>query len=125
MDGALVLLVDDEETIVDVLKETLEDGGFEVVTATSGEAAIRAIREASEVAALVTDVRLGAGPNGWDVAHVARECFKDVAIVYISGDSAHDWMSKGVPKSICIQKPFAPAQVVTAVATLLNKIDSA
>ena len=38
----------------------------------------------------------------------------------MSGAHAADWASKGVPNSIMLEKPFAPAQLVTAVATLLN-----
>jgi ABC-type proline/glycine betaine transport system permease subunit len=40
----------------------------------------------------------------------------------MSGSSAEDWASKGVPHSVMIAKPFAPAQLVTAVAQLLNAI---
>ena len=34
--------------------------------------------------------------------------------------AADDWGSQGVPNSILLQKPFAPAQLVTALAQLLN-----
>lgn len=38
----------------------------------------------------------------------------------MSGDSAEDWGSKGVPNGIMLAKPFAPAQLVTAISQLLN-----
>ena len=38
----------------------------------------------------------------------------------MTGASAHDWGSKGVPNSQLTPKPFAIAQVVTAVAQLIN-----
>jgi hypothetical protein len=38
----------------------------------------------------------------------------------MSGQHAEDWSSKGVPNSIMLTKPFAPAQLVTAVSQLLN-----
>jgi CheY-like chemotaxis protein len=120
MQTALVLLVEDEKTISEVLTETLEEGGFKVVTALDGKAALRVIEESSDLKALVTDIKLGPGPDGWEVAHAARHRFQDIAVIYITGDSAHEWMEKGVPKSLCLQKPFAPAQIVTGVATLLN-----
>ena len=41
-------------------------------------------------------------------------------VVYMSGNSEHEWSSKGVPNSIMITKPFAAAQLVTAVATLIT-----
>lgn len=39
-----------------------------------------------------------------------------MAVIYVTGDSAHGWSSQGVPRSVLIGKPFAPAQIVAAVA---------
>ena len=44
----------------------------------------------------------------------------DMPVVYMSGESAEDWTSQGVPNSIVLAKPFALAQLVTAVSQLLN-----
>jgi hypothetical protein len=41
-------------------------------------------------------------------------------IVYMTGAAADDWASEGVPNSILLKKPFAPAQLVTAVSQLRN-----
>jgi hypothetical protein len=38
----------------------------------------------------------------------------------MSGAAADQWPSRGVPNSILLEKPFAPAQLVTAVSNLLN-----
>ena len=38
----------------------------------------------------------------------------------MTGVASDQWASHGVPNSILLEKPFAPAQLVTAVATLLN-----
>jgi DNA-binding response OmpR family regulator len=45
-------------------------------------------------------------------------------IVYMSGESAEEWAVKGVPGSLMIAKPFAPAQLVTAVSNLINEADA-
>jgi hypothetical protein len=37
-----------------------------------------------------------------------------------TGAAADDWPSKGVPNSILLTKPFAPAQLLTALSQLLN-----
>jgi two-component system cell cycle response regulator CpdR len=42
----------------------------------------------------------------------------------MSGDSGHDWSSKGVPNSLMIAKPFAVAQIVTAISNLLVAEDT-
>jgi hypothetical protein len=38
----------------------------------------------------------------------------------MTGASGDDWGANGVPNSILLAKPFAPAQLVTAVSQLLN-----
>lgn len=41
-------------------------------------------------------------------------------MIYMSGVAGDQWPSQGVPKSVLLQKPFALAQLVTAVSQLLN-----
>jgi len=62
---------------------------------------------------------MGGGPNGWEVAHPAREKFAGLAVVYVTGDSATEWTTNGVPQSTVLQKLFASAELVTAMANLL------
>ncbi len=120
----LILLVEDEPIIAEAARLALEDGGYSVTYRHSGEEAIAALDELSAtLSCVVTDVRLAEGPDGWEVARHARELRPDLPIVYMTGDSAADWPIQGVPKSTLLQKPFAAAQVVTAVSTLLNQAD--
>jgi DNA-binding response OmpR family regulator len=120
-----VLVAEDEALISQMLQDALEDGGYEVFVVVSGSAAMEAVeRQAATFACLVTDIRLGAGPDGWVVARRARELKADIAVVYVTADSGADHRSHGVPESILVPKPFAPDQVVTAVSTLLNKSTS-
>jgi CheY-like chemotaxis protein len=117
-----VLVVDDEVLILHLLEASLEEGGYTVVSVDSSAEAIKMLdSKAHEFRAVVTDVNLGrTNPTGWDVARRARELIPDVPIVYMTGDSAAEWTSSGVPHSILVPKPFAPAQVVTAVSQLIN-----
>jgi hypothetical protein len=39
----------------------------------------------------------------------------------MTGTHGEDWASKGVPNSVLLTKPFAPAQLVTAISNLLNE----
>ena len=71
--------------------------------------------------ALVTDINLLGQLSGWDVAKLAREINPEIPIIYMTGPAADQWPSHGVPGSIMLNKPFAPVQVVTAVAQLLNQ----
>ncbi|MGC2812320.1 MAG: response regulator [Bradyrhizobium sp.] len=118
----IILVVEDDQLLQRVVEETLTDGGFEIVIAVSGENAIELLDTADgKYRALVTDINLGRDRmNGWDIARHAREIDPNFPVVYMSGDSAEDWSSRGVPDSIMLSKPFAPAQLVTAVSQVLN-----
>ena len=121
---ALFLLVEDEPLIRMMLEETLEDAGSKTVVATNGQQALAELEtEPERFRAVITDIRLGRGPDGWEVARRARELVRRMPVVYVSGDSAYEWEVKGVPNSVMVSKPFLPAQVVTALATLLNRAD--
>lgn len=121
----LILLAEDDMLVLDSMQETLEEGGYGVQAASSGQEAIQLIWQSERpISGLVTDVRLGAGATGWDVARAAREREPELPIVYMTGECALEWASQGVPKSILLQKPFAAAQLVTAISTLMNKVDS-
>ena len=118
----ILLLVEDEAGIRNILEEGLGDAGFELVVKDSGTSAIAELEaDAGVFNVVMTDIRLGDGPSGWDVGRRARELVHGMPVVYMSGDSANEWASQGVPGSIMIEKPFVMAQVVTAIATLLNK----
>jgi DNA-binding response OmpR family regulator len=118
----VILVAEDDHLIRSVVEESLADGGFEIVTASSGENALELLDTSEgKYRALVTDINLGRDKiDGWDVAKHAREIDPNFPVVYMSGKDAGDWASKGVPNSIMLAKPFAPAQLVTAVSQLLN-----
>lgn len=112
----LLLLAEDEPLVAMSTQDALEAGGFAVVSAASGSHALVILEERwEELAGLVTDIRLGEGPGGWELATRARELRPDIAVVYATGDSAHDWPAHGVPRSAVVQKPYASAQLVTAI----------
>jgi DNA-binding NtrC family response regulator len=115
-----VLVVEDDPSVYDLVETALADAGYKVLTAGSANKAIEHLAMNKAIKALVTDVELGPGPSGWDIATRARELHPEMAVIYMTGAAAGDWPSKGVPNSLIIQKPFAPAQVVTAVSQLLN-----
>ena len=118
----VVLVVEDDQLVQSVVEDCLSDGGFEAVIASSGDNAVELLDAAQgKYRALVTDINLSPSEiDGWDVARHAREIDPNFPVVYMSGKDADDWASKGVPNSIMLAKPFAPAQLVTAVSQLLN-----
>ncbi|MHC4053415.1 response regulator [Bradyrhizobium sp. 25ACV] len=119
----LVLVVEDDFLIQDLVREALSEGGFEAQVVPSGEDAIHLLEaEIAKHRALLTDVNLRGSLTGWDVAKRARELNPAVPVIYMTGAAADEWPSRGVPNSVLLNKPFAPAQVVTAVSQLLNQL---
>jgi two-component system cell cycle response regulator CpdR len=70
----------------------------------------------------VTDINLVGQLDGWEVARAARENEPAMPVIYMTGTHGEEWASKGVPNSVLLAKPFAPAQLVTAIANLLNTV---
>jgi DNA-binding response OmpR family regulator len=117
----VILVIEDDEAIQGIVEDALSEGGFETAIAASGEEAVTLlIGKKTDYRALVTDINLLGRLDGWEVARRAREIDPAFPVVYMSGQHAEEWASKGVPNSIMLAKPFAPAQLVTAVSQLLN-----
>jgi CheY-like chemotaxis protein len=121
----IVLLVEDEPLIALVAQDALEAGGYTVIpVATAPEAMTILTERVAELSGLVTDIRLPGGLDGWEIARRARELRSDLPVVYTSADSAVDWSARGVPKSVVVEKPYAPAQLLTAVSILITAADT-
>ena len=116
-----ILVVEDEPLILLDVETALQEAGFEVVTAHNAAEAIAAFdAEPERFKGLITDIRLGAGKSGWDVARHLRQANSTLPVIYVSGDSAVHWGAEGVPESVMIAKPFVLPQIITALSTLLN-----
>jgi DNA-binding response OmpR family regulator len=120
-DQPVILVIEDDDAVQGVVEDALTDGGFEAAIAASGEEATTLLKGGqAKYRALVTDINLRGKMDGWQVARRAREVYPDFPVIYITAANADQWTSQGVPNSILLCKPFAPAQLVTAISNLLN-----
>jgi len=120
-ESVVILVVEDDQEVQGIVEDALIEGGFEPAIAPSGEEAVTLLKgRKTSYRALVTDVSLRGTMDGWQVAKQAREIDREFPIIYITGGGADQWPVRGVPNSILLEKPFAPAQLVTAVSQLLN-----
>ena len=119
-DQPVILVVEDDQEIQIIVEDALTEGGFAPAIAPSGEEAVTLLRgNRGSYRALVADVKLRGRMDGWEVAKHAREIDPNFPIIYMTGAGADQWPSHGVPNSLLLTKPFAPAQLVTAVSQLL------
>jgi len=122
----ILLYVEDEAITQGLVEAALREAGFDVLMASDGGEALAQLEAKSDLLrGLITDINLGDCPDGWEVARSAREAINGLPVVYVSGASEHEWTAKGVPNSLMIAKPFAPAQIVVAISSLLVASDSA
>ena len=120
-DVVRILVVEDDQLIQAMVEEALSEGGFEAALAASGEEAITLLEaDKSSFRGVVTDINLLGKLDGWAVGRTAREFDPTIPVIYMTGTHGEEWASKGVPNSVLLAKPFAPAQVVTAISQLLN-----
>ena len=116
-----ILVIEDEYLLQADIEQALTDAGFATDAVSSGEEAMTLLMAGSKhPRALVSDVRLAGRLSGWEVARRIREKDPSFPIVYVTAHG-QDWGSEGVPNSILISKPFAPAQLVTTLSQLLNE----
>jgi len=111
-----LLLVEDEPLVALSLADALEEGGFRVNLCGTGFDALNFIEMEESITAVVTDIRLGDGPDGWEVARRAREYFPRAQVVYITGDRAGEFPDEAVAGAVLLQKPFAMDELVKAVS---------
>jgi CheY-like chemotaxis protein len=120
-DLLVILVVEDDPLIQILVEEQLTDGGFELAIPTSGEEAVTLLKGGhTNYRALITDINLPGMMDRWEVGKQAREIDQAFPVIYMTCAAADQWASHGVPNSILLTKPFAPAQLVTAISQLLN-----
>ncbi len=120
-DLLVVLVVEDDPLIQALIDQALSDGGYEPAIVASGEEAVTLLQgNRQQYRAIISDINLKGTMSGWDVARQAREIDPSFPVVYTTGTAAEQWASHGVPNSILLTKPFAAAQLVTAISQLLN-----
>jgi DNA-binding response OmpR family regulator len=110
-----VLLIEDDQMIRTILTESLTEEGFEVSGLANAEDAIILLGAGDVPDVLVTDIDLGAGLDGHDLARMAQTNHPDVGIVFISGrysDSQHQSLRD---HERFLLKPFTLPRLVKSI----------
>jgi CheY-like chemotaxis protein len=117
-----VLVVDDEPEVADMLRETLEQAGYEVATAESGAVALELLAEA-RFDAIVSDMRMPDmdGVALWQAVHERLPALSR-RMLFVTGDtlspSARSFLDEGRCPSL--DKPFSRADLLQRVSALVS-----
>ncbi len=116
-----VLVVDDEESLVEMVSSALRFGGYTVTTADSGAAALAAVRS-GPVDALVLDVNLG-DIDGFEVCRLLRRDGHDVPIIFLTARDEPDDLRTGFRQGgdDYLTKPFSLEELGLRIEALLRR----
>lgn len=123
MKNQSILLVDDEELICMTFQTELDNNGYDVDTALSGEEAIEKLKKNSSYDLVITDLRM-TGENGVDVFKKAREINANIPVIIISGFGNDSPLFKeAMELKPCGHafKPFSADELLEKVRICLNR----
>jgi signal transduction histidine kinase len=114
----LILIVEDDADVREALAETLEDSGYEVITAINGQEGLRQMR-ACRPAAVVLDLVMPQ-MDGWQFRLEQKHdpSLSTTPVVAIS--ASHSAAAATVDADLYLGKPFPPGEIVEAIATVLR-----
>jgi PAS domain S-box-containing protein len=121
--GETVLLVEDELSLLEMIRQVLERLGYRVLAAdTPGEAIRLAEAHPCSIDLLITDVVMP-GMNGRDLAERLQALYPNLKVLFMSGYTAdaivhHDVLEQGVH---FVQKPFNLTDLAHKVRQAIGK----
>jgi PAS domain S-box-containing protein len=120
--GEVILVVDDEGPIVSIIRKTLEEYGYVVMSAPDGAKALRIYaREQARIAAVVTDVMMPT-MDGASLISLLRAINPEVRIIAMSGQTDVDQIASIVSSTgptKFLMKPYSVEVLLGALCELL------
>ena len=120
---AVILVVEDDEDVRTLVKATLADMNYQVISASDGPSALEILRSDRHIDLLFTDVVMPGGMSGLQLAEQARRSRPDMPVLLTSGYneefvSARPAFGANLP---LIRKPFRRRELGETIAKLLNQ----
>ncbi len=123
MQKETILIVDDEEDIIELIKFNLKNEGYSILTAMTGEQAIK-IAKKSTPDLIVLDLMLP-GMDGLEVTDYLKnfEITRNIPIVMVTakGDESDVVTGLELGATDYISKPFSPKVMVARIRAILRR----
>ena len=122
-----VLVIEDEDAVRHLLRTMLRLAGYEALSCRDGDEALDLMEaRGGTVHLLITDLNLGNGPDGFEIAGKLRERQPSLKVLFISGEDeggrAMRDREPGSSEDFFLPKPFTPKAFGAAVAGLLGPV---
>ncbi|NCT85071.1 MAG: PAS domain S-box protein [Comamonadaceae bacterium] len=120
--GLKVLMVEDDAEVRAVARQFLHALGCEVTACASGEQALLLLTPEARFELLLTDIALGAGMRGTELASRAQQRLPGLAVLLMSGYSAEllEADQDAPPGWELLQKPYSRSELARAIARALS-----
>ena len=112
-----VVVLEDDDLVRDVLSDIIATEGFTVHVAATVEEAMQRL-ESSRCGLLLTDIDLGAGPDGFAAARAAQARRPALPVIYLTGRPTHAQGRSFGPNERFLSKPFRTAELMAAMRSL-------
>jgi CheY-like chemotaxis protein len=121
---AIILVVEDDEEVRTLMKATLEDLNYQVITMTDGPSALKILHSDQHIDLLFTDIVMPGGMSGLQLAEHARDCRPELPVLLTFGyneefTGAGPVFGADLP---LIRKPFRRRQLAEAITGLLAPV---
>lgn len=122
MDRIRVLLVEDEPTLAMIIKETLDDEGFDIILAGDGEEGLALFKQ-QKPDIIVTDIMMPKMDGFTMVKHIRSENIT-TPVLFLSARSAANDVVEGfeIGGNDYLKKPFGMAELIIRIKALLHKV---
>lgn len=119
-----ILVIEDEDTVRNLLRTLLRLAGYEVLSCQQGAEALDLMEaRGGTVQLLITDVNLGSGMDGFEAARSLRARMPSLKVLYMSGEEDADRLAERAEASErFLPKPFTPRSFTDAVRALLAPV---
>ena len=121
----VLLVVEDDLLVRLTLVDALSDGGFEVVEAADAKEALTLVCDRDDIAAMLTDINLPGGSDGFALARAARVIRPHLPVVYASGRYGGAGEGQAVDGSRFLAKPFTPSLAAAVLHGMIGDGDPA
>lgn len=115
-----ILVIDDERDITDIVKDTLEDRGYEVQVRHTAGTGLAAFREDSQdISVVLLDIALQ-GESGIDTLEQIRLVSADTPVVFMSGYIAGESEAKVLGATDVLMKPFTLDDLESKIRAIVS-----
>jgi len=118
-----VLVVEDEADVREIAVAFLRSLGYKVIAASDAGSALAALAQHADIDLLFSDVVLGTGMNGVELAHEARHRRPGLPVLLTSGyeHSAQESGNRSAGDFVLLQKPYRREDLSAELRRILDR----